>query len=73
MRRNDIIRAHLHEALGMRDMTQTELARRIGAPPATVGDWATGRHGMSAYNLGRVCEALGVSADWMLGLKEVDG
>ena len=72
MRRNDIIRARLLEALGRRNMSQAELARRCGIPATTVGDWVRGRTGMMAYNLGRVCAALGVSADWMLGLREVD-
>jgi len=72
MNTNDIIRQRLLEVLGERGMTQSELARRMGLPPASVGDWTTGRHGMTADSLRRVCEALGVSADWMLGLKEVD-
>ena len=70
MRWNNTIRSRLLEAMGRRDMSQAELARRCGVPATTVGDWVRGRTGMMAYNLGRVCVALGVSADWMLGLKE---
>ena len=69
MNANDIIRQRLLEALGRRGMTQAELARQMGLPPASVGDWTTGRHGMMTHSLRRVCVALGVSADWMLGLK----
>lgn len=50
------------------DLTQVELAAAAGLAQATVCDFEAGRSQPSAYSLCRLCRALGVSADTLLGL-----
>lgn len=48
------------------DMTQTEVADEIGCHTSSVSDWENGRTMPSIASLRRLCEALGVSADYLL-------
>lgn len=62
----------LHERLRQlredRDMTQAELAAMLGTTRQQVGKYETGRQEMTAGKLAALCRALGVSADYLLGL-----
>ena len=53
----------LHSQLSVR-----QLAEAIGQCPSTVYGWMKGRSTPGAHSLKGICEALGVSADWLLGL-----
>ena len=64
----------LHERLRQlredRDMTQAELAAMLGTTRQQVGKYETGRQEMTAGKLAALCRALGVSADYLLGLSK---
>lgn len=49
-------------------MTQAELAAMLGTTRQQVGKYETGRQEMTAGKLAALCRALGVSADYLLGL-----
>lgn len=55
-------------ARDQRGLSQTQLADRAGAVASAVSHWETGRRTPDADNLRCLCVALGVSADWLLGL-----
>lgn len=48
-------------------------ARAVGATYEAVGAWTSARAMPLADRLPDVCRALGVSADWLLGLSEEGG
>jgi transcriptional regulator with XRE-family HTH domain len=50
--------------------TQQRLAGELGTSQARVSDWETGRFEMLSGTLLRVCTALDVSSDWVMGLAE---
>lgn len=49
--------------------TQEELGERIGCGNSHVNHWERARRCPSSWNLRRLCEAMNVSSDWLLGLK----
>lgn len=51
-------------------MTKRTLAERMGLHETTVGKWVLGRNQPSLDYLAKLARALGVSADWLLGLSE---
>lgn len=60
----------LRAALSNAEMTQEELARRMGVSPAAVSRWAHGhRTPLSGY-IARMADTLGVSVDWLLTGRE---
>lgn len=67
-----------YKALGRRvrrirrgmDMTQAKLAELAGISTAFVGHIERGTRVLSVETLERICKALAVSADYMMGLKE---
>jgi transcriptional regulator with XRE-family HTH domain len=52
-------------------ITQTQLARKLGVTQRTVSDYEIGRSTPGPDMLARLCAALGVSADSLLGLKRL--
>lgn len=52
-----------------RDMTQAELGRAVGLQQAQIGHYEAGRREPSIENLRKLCLALHVSADYLLGLE----
>ena len=60
-------RARLREWRLKRDLTQEELARRAGVPAISVSHFETGHRFPNAESLRRLSDALGVSADYLLG------
>lgn len=51
-------------------LTKRTLAERMGLHETTVGKWVLGRNQPSLDYLAKLARALGVSADWLLGLSE---
>lgn len=54
----------------LRNMRQTDLAEAIGVSAQTVCNWETGARLPRADVLTRLCEALGCSSDYLLGLSD---
>lgn len=55
------------------NISQEELARRVGVGKNVVSRWETGQSDLRADNLRSVTHELGVSADWLLDGKEQSG
>ena len=62
----------LHERLRQlredKDLSQADLAAMLGTTRQQIGKYETGRQDMTAAKLAALCRALGVSADYLLGL-----
>lgn len=69
-RRADLFRTRLAEAMRRRTTTQSALARSIGVDRSTVSQLLRGPGARlpNAQVVGECARALGVSADWLLGL-----
>ena len=57
---------HIRAARRARKLSQRQLAERIGVNRCTVGDWERERQQPSHPLLRALCQALDVSADWLL-------
>jgi len=55
-------------ALEMRNMKQKELAKRVGMTEVTISRYITGDREPKADAIIAICNALCVSADWLLGM-----
>ena len=53
------------------DMTVYEFAQKIGISSQTVGIWFRGDREPSAVDILTICQKCGCSADYLLGLSEV--
>lgn len=60
----------IRKARERRKMTQEKLAKEIGVNVASVIHYETGKTMPSSFILLCICQALGCSADWLLGLRE---
>ena len=58
----------LRELRGKR--TQANMAEAIGVTQASYAQWETGRRHEKLKAFARMCRALNVSADWLLGLDD---
>lgn len=67
-----ILRTRLVQAMEQRGLTQSALAREIGVDRSTVSQLLNGEGARlpNAHVVGECAVALGVSADWLLGLSE---
>ena len=63
----------LRQALTIKDMTQFDLAEKLKIKPAAVNHFVCGRRSPSLENLGRIADAVGVSADYLLGRTDAPG
>lgn len=54
-------------------MLQTDLAQKAGVVKACITDYKKGKSFPSIQTLRLLCEALEVSADYLLGLENEDG
>ncbi|MDT8326349.1 MAG: helix-turn-helix transcriptional regulator [Roseovarius sp.] len=70
--RADLFRTRLGEAMRLRDATQSALARAIGVDRSTISQLLKGPSARlpNAQVVGECASALGVSADWLLGLTD---
>jgi transcriptional regulator with XRE-family HTH domain len=63
----------LRDVRQQRHLTQTQVAFRADLNLGNYNDLERGkRPGLRATTLYRLCQVLGVSADWLLGLDELD-
>lgn len=60
--------ARLKEARG--SMTQAEIARILGIKQQNWARWEAGVVYPGAEKIHHICSTLGISADWLLGLKD---
>lgn len=56
-------------ALEYNGMTQTELADIMDLPQSSISRWVNDQRIIQTNNLKTLCEALNISADWLLDLK----
>ena len=70
--RADLFRARLGEAMRERNINQSALARRVGVDRSTISQLvkAAGARLPNAQVVAECAAALGVSADWLLGLTD---
>lgn len=57
-------------ALDIRGMQQKELAEKSGLTEVTISRYISGSREPKAVNIIKICKALCVSSDWLLGLKD---
>lgn len=57
-------------AMKRKNMTQTELAKKISVSNSAVSRWLSSDRSLRAINIKSLCEVLDVSADWLLDIKE---
>lgn len=62
----------LNKTIEEMGITNAEAARISGVTACTIAGWRRGRNMPDSYNLASLCVALGVSADWMLGIENDD-
>lgn len=63
--------ARLTELLSENKISKRELAKRIGVSATSIFDWSTGRIQPTVENVYLICEYFQVSADYLLGLKDI--
>lgn len=61
----------LRVAMEFSGETQTSLAEKIGIKRQTIGVYCSGQSQPNADTIARIAKALGISADWLLGLTEM--
>ncbi|MDE5896729.1 MAG: helix-turn-helix domain-containing protein [Clostridia bacterium] len=61
----------LSELLDENKISKRELAKKVGVSAASISDWSTGKIQPIAENIYLVAEYFQVSADYLLGLKDV--
>ena len=66
----DVFAQRLKEARDRRKLSQVDLARQSGLPSTTISHFESGSRKPSFDNLRKLNEALGVSADYLLGATE---
>ena len=60
----------LEEFLKLNNLTQTEFANKIGVKQSQVSEWLNGKAKPGYDILRRMATAIGVSADYFLGIKD---
>ena len=60
----------LRESLRANNMTQVELAKKINMSQEIVNNYCTGRHEPSFDTLILICQVLGESSDYLLGISD---
>lgn len=60
----------IKQAMQLKHMKQYELAEKTYITQTTISRYITGERTPDAINLKAICEALGVSADWLLEIKD---
>jgi len=63
----EIIAEQLRKALEARVLSQRQFAKILDVPQGTISSYCIGRSYPSVQMLVRMCDALGVSADYLLG------
>ncbi|MCL6615136.1 MAG: helix-turn-helix domain-containing protein, partial [Firmicutes bacterium] len=65
--------SRLKEARRARNLTQAELGRLVGVGKSAISQYEHGLRLPETAVLARLAEALGVSADWLLGIEDRRG
>lgn len=60
----------IKQAMKLKNMKQYELAEKTYITQTTISRYITGERTPDAINLKAICEALEVSADWLLEIKD---
>ena len=63
-------RERLNECLKENNLSQNKFAKEIGMSQSIVNNYCTGKREPSLDALMTICDALGETADYMLGLKD---
>lgn len=61
----------LNELLIENEISKRELAKKIGVSATSISDWSTGKIIPTAENVYLIAEYFNVSADYLLGLKDI--
>ncbi|MCM8900524.1 helix-turn-helix transcriptional regulator [Caldicoprobacter algeriensis] len=67
----DIFIKRLQELLDEKDMTQRELAERIGVTEVTISRYINGERKPRIDIIGKIAEVFGVSIDYLLGYSNI--
>ena len=62
----------LKQAMKEQKLTQTELAKRIGSSPSSISQYISGANEPTAQKLEKIAAVLGVTAEWLTELEEVE-
>ena len=62
----------LRRTIIAKGITNSELAKMLGYSGVMVGYWCNGKRKVTLNNLIEIAKALGVSSDYLLGLKDTD-
>ena len=65
-----IIQERLVEAIKQSNLSQTELAKRIGVTQPTVSQYLSGRALPALDTFARLCQVLDVPSDYLLGISD---
>ncbi len=68
---NNIIGKRINAALAEKDIKQKELAKKIGVNDNVISYWCSGSRTPNTQQIIEICNVLGVSADYLLGLTDV--
>ena len=66
----EIFRKRLHEEIQQSGMTTAELAKKVGVSPEMITQYYTTKKLPKLDTFMRLCKALGVSADYLLGFSD---
>lgn len=66
----ELFKKRLREEIKSSKMTTAEIAKKIGVSPEMVTQYCTTKKLPKLDTFARLCRALDVSADYLLGLKE---
>ncbi len=66
----EIVRQRLLEEIKNSKLTNIELAKKVGVSPEMITQYYTTKKLPKLDTFTRLCEALNVSADYLLGLKD---
>lgn len=69
---NENMAERLIKARKDKHMSQRGLADQVGTSLVSIKCWESGVYEPTAYSVRRLCKALEISADWLLGLKDYD-
>lgn len=61
----------LNELLIENEISKRELAKKIGVSATSISDWSMGKILPTAENVYLIAEYFNVSADYLLGLKDI--
>ncbi|MFR5833267.1 MAG: helix-turn-helix domain-containing protein [Acutalibacteraceae bacterium] len=67
---NNVIKSRLREEIKNSKLTTAEIAAKIGVSPEMITQYCTTKKLPKLDTFAELCKVLGVSADYILGLKE---